>query len=126
MTYLLLIIGGVAGALLRFHGTRLIQARIANRFPFGTFAINISGSFAFGLLYGLVGAAPSSAGQAMLTLFGTGFCGAYTTFSSFGYETVQLWRTDHVRAAVMNMLSQPVLGLLGAWVGVTLGARFAF
>ncbi len=122
MTYLLLIVGGVAGALARFHGTRLVQARLSHHFPLGTFSINLSGSFALGLLYGLVGAAPSSAGQAMLLLFGTGFCGAYTTFSSFGWETVNLWRTHHPRAALLNLLAQPVLGLLGAWLGITLGA----
>ena len=123
MTFALLILGGIAGALCRYHGSRLLQARLAHPFPLATFLINVSGSVALGLCYGFVGSQPTLRGQQFMLLFGTGFCGAYTTFSSFAFETVQLWRTHHPAQVFVNILAQPILGLLGAWLGLWLGAR---
>lgn len=123
MTYLLLIIGGIAGALSRFHGARILQARLGSTFPFGTFVINLTGSFVLGLLGGWLAVHPVSWGQSISLLLGTGFCGAYTTFSSFSFETVQLWRAGSPGRALANLLSQPVLGLCLAWLGLVLGTR---
>ena len=122
MTYFLLVVGGVAGAWSRYYGTRLIQAHF--RFPLATLLINVGGSLALGLIYGLIGSQPTLQGQRMLLLLGTGYCGAYTTFSSFAFETLQLWRTHHPAEAIANIVLQPVLGLLGAWVGFWLGTQF--
>jgi CrcB protein len=124
VTFFLLVVGGVAGAWSRYYGTRLIQGHVAHRFPLATLLINVSGSLALGLIYGLIGSQPTLRGQHMLLLFGTGFCGAYTTFSSFAFETLQLWRTHHHAEAIANIIVQPVLGLLGAWLGLWLGTRF--
>jgi CrcB protein len=123
MTYFLLMIGGVAGALARYHGARLVQARAGGDFPLGTFLINLSGSFALGMLVGLVATHPGWPARQLSLLLGTGFCGAYTTFSSFGWETIQLWRQGTPRQALFNLLGQPLLGGLAAAAGLLLGAR---
>lgn len=121
MTYVLLAVGGVIGALGRYHAARLVQARIGDAFPLGTLLINLSGSLALGALTGL-GArhAPWLPRDASL-LLGTGVCGSYTTFSSFGYETVQLWRQGRSGRACVNIAGQLVLGALAAWLGIVAG-----
>lgn len=123
MAYLLLAIGGVAGALSRYHGARFVHARTQNDFPLGTLLINVSGSFILGLLLSLLAAHPHWPGKQLSLLFGTGFCGAYTTFSSFGFETIQLWREGTPRRAICNVLGQPLLAGLAAWSGILLGRQ---
>lgn len=123
MSVVLLAVGGVLGALSRYHGARLVQARLQGNFPLGTFLINVSGSFALGTLLGAVAAHPGWPATALTLLFGAGFCGAYTTFSSFAFETIQLWRQGDPRRAVLNLLAQPLLGGLAALIGMLLGAR---
>ncbi len=124
MTYLLLALGGIVGALCRHHGTRLIQTHIRIAFPLGTFLINLSGSFGLGLLVGVLAQHPTWPIGSLSLLFGTGFCGAYTTFSSFAFETCQLWRQAQYRRAWLNLVSQPLLGAIAAWVGIAVGRRW--
>jgi len=123
LTYLLLVIGGVIGALGRYHGARWVHAKVPGTFPLGTLLINLSGSLTLGILGGLLAAHPNwPAGE--LTLFlGVGLCGAYTTFSSFAVETVQLWRQGQRQQALFNLVAQPLLGGLAAWLGLLAGAR---
>lgn len=122
MSYLLLALGGALGALCRYHGGRIIHSRIATTFPLGTFVINLSGSFLLGLLAGLLGRHPGWLVEDFNLLFGIGFCGAYTTFSSFAFETIQLWRQDQHRHAIANLLGQPLLGSCVAWLGLLIGS----
>lgn len=121
MTYVLLAVGGVIGALGRYHTARLVQARIGDAFPLGTLLINLSGSLVLGALTGLVARQALWFPQEASLLLGTGVCGAYTTFSSFGYETVQLWRQGRSRRAIVNIVGQLVLGTLAAWLGIIVG-----
>ncbi|UJW31322.1 CrcB family protein [Saccharothrix sp. AJ9571] len=88
MTALLVALGGAAGAVLRYLVGRALNAR----FPWGTFAVNVTGSALLGFLAGTTGAT-----QALL---GTGLCGALTTYSTFGYETVGLFTKGHRARAV--------------------------
>ena len=100
-------LGGALGALLRYGTTRALDAEA---FPYGTLAVNVVGSFALGLLtFGGVG------GDAAL-LLGVGACGAYTTFSSFAYDTVRMAETGDPRGGVTNALGT----LLAALVAVGL------
>ncbi|TYP74876.1 fluoride efflux transporter CrcB [Paenibacillus methanolicus] len=109
-------LGGVAGTLARFYGGKWMNARTGSSFPWGTWAINISGSLLLGILFGLHEAGRLSEGV-WLTL-GTGFCGAYTTFSTFGHETVQLVSNGQTRRAALYVLSSVVLGLASAGLGL--------
>ena len=106
--------GGVLGALSRFA----VGSAIADRRR-DTLAVNVLGSFALGALV-----ATLAEDAALLTLFGTGFCGAFTTFSSFAVETVELYERGARREAVGNAATNLVGALLavdlGGWLATTL------
>jgi CrcB protein len=114
-------LGGTAGALARFFLDGVVRSRVATRVPLGTVTINLTGSFALGLLTGLVmyqGAAPL-----LITVAGTGFCGGYTTFSTASFETVQLLREGELGLGLLNAgitlggaLAAGALGLALAWI----------
>ncbi len=118
MTLLLVLLGGAAGAPARYLTDRYVQARHDSVFPWGTYAVNVAGSFVLGAL--LSGAAHAGLPQWLLTLGGTGFCGALTTFSTFGFETIRLVEDGSWLAAVGNVLASVVSGLaacaLGWWL----------
>jgi fluoride exporter len=95
-----------------------VQNRTGSELPWGTCVVNISGSFVLGLLSGLALYHAFSA-DAKLVL-GTGFCGAYTTFSTFTYETVRLAETGLSRAAIRNVAVNTGGCLLAAGAGLAL------
>jgi fluoride exporter len=111
MTVLLVALGAAVGAPLRYLIDRAVQSRHETAFPWGTFAVNMLGSF-------LLGALISISGTAGYALLGTGFCGALTTYSTFGFETVGLARTRARGAALLNVLASVAVGLLCAWLGI--------
>ena len=116
MTVLLVALGAAVGAPLRYLTDRLVQARHDSVFPWGTLAVNTVGSF----LLGLLAAGLSAHGlppQAMAVL-GVGFCGALTTYSTFGYETVRLVEDGAWFYACANVLASVVAGLGAAFCGV--------
>jgi fluoride exporter len=123
MMYVLLAIGGVLGALCRYHVARYVQTRVKYNFPLGTLLINVSGSFGLGLLIGLITLHPNWPVDPLRFGFSIGFFAAYTTFSSFAFETVELWRQSRQRMAVYNLTLQPVLGVLAAWAGLLAGTN---
>jgi fluoride exporter len=89
-------------------------------FPWGTAVVNISGSFVLGVITGL--ALYHGLGVDSKLVFGTGFCGAYTTFSTFSYETVRLAEGGATRAAIRNVAVNTAGGLLAAAVGLAIMA----
>lgn len=103
-------LGGVLGALAR----HLLGERIDRR-TYDTLAVNVVGSF----LLGLLTAGPF--GTTLTLAFGTGFCGAFTTFSTFAFETTRLAEEGRRRRAILN----GTVNLLGALVAVGLGAGVA-
>jgi CrcB protein len=119
MTALLVLAGGAVGAPLRYLTDLMVQARHDTLFPWGTFTVNVVGS----LVLGGVAASVQIAGAAswVQPLVGTGFCGALTTFSTFGYETVRLSEEGETMAAVANVAASLAAGLAAAASGWWLG-----
>lgn len=116
MTLLLVVLGAGIGAPARYLIDRAIQSRHDSVFPWGTFAANISGSF----LLGLLAATTLNASSGVLALLGTGLCGALTTYSTFGYETLRLIQQRAHMLAVFNLAASIVAGFGAAYLGVAL------
>lgn len=116
MTVLLVLLGGAAGAPTRFLLDRWVQTRHASMLPWGTFTVNAAGSLLLGLTAGTVSA--TGGPDWVLALVGTGFCGALTTFSAFGFETVRLVEEGEVPGALLNVMGSVGVGLaccVGGW-----------
>jgi CrcB protein len=109
VTLLLVLAGGAIGAPLRYLTDLFVQSRHDSVFPWGTLAVNVAGSLILGLLAGAADAAAVS--DWVLTLVGTGFCGALTTFSTFGYETLRLVEDGSYSQAALNAAVSILLGL---------------
>ncbi|MEV4412445.1 fluoride efflux transporter CrcB [Catellatospora sp. NPDC049609] len=118
MTVLLVALGAAVGAPLRYLVDRAVQARHDSVFPWGTLTVNVAGSFILGLLAG--GAAAGAVPGSLTAALGTGFCGALTTYSTFGYETLRLAETGATRLALLNVTISVAFGLLAAAAGYLL------
>ena len=119
MNVVLVVLGAVVGAPVRYLTDRAIQARYGTAFPWGTLTVNVLGSFVLGLITGAVlgGAAPNS----VRLLVGVGFCGALTTYSTFGYETLRLFEKGGGRGhAVANVVVSVSAALGAALIGAGL------
>ncbi|MEV0826939.1 fluoride efflux transporter CrcB [Nonomuraea rubra] len=114
MTVLLIVLGAAVGAPLRYLADRAVQARHDTVFPWGTLAVNVAGSALLGFLAAL------PAGGTVWALAGTGFCGALTTYSTMGYETVRLVEEGARFHAVANAVASVVAGLGAAYCGAAL------
>jgi CrcB protein len=109
--------GSAAGGVARFLLGTAIQQRAGGAFPIGTLLVNLTGSLLLGFLLRWALGVPSVSPEmrAMLT---TGFCGGYTTFSTFSYETVALMEEGDWRRAALYMAASVALSLLGAFLGI--------
>lgn len=114
MTVVMVVLGGAIGAPMRYLLDIFVQSRHDSVFPWGTFTVNVLGSLVLGVTAAAVLAldAPSW----VLVLVGTGLCGALTTFSTFGFETIRLLEEGSVLAAATNCVASLVIGL-GACAG---------
>lgn len=122
MTYLLVGIGGALGAMARHAVNHLIhQHLLSARFPWGIFAINVAGSFAIGLLGGLLASERLAWGYPMRTLVIVGVLGGFTTFSSFSFDTLALSREGLQAQALWNVVGQVGFSLLAVWIGYGVG-----
>ncbi|WP_406213284.1 fluoride efflux transporter CrcB [Streptomyces canus] len=118
MNWLLVVTGAMVGAPLRYLTDRAVQSRHDSLFPWGTFAVNVTGCLILGLLTGAV--AEGAAGSHLQLLLGTGLCGALTTYSTFSYETLRLSETGARLYAAANVAASVVAGLGAAFAGVAL------
>ncbi len=114
MTPLLMALAGGLGAGSRYSLDAWLRPRFSSRLPWSTLLINITGSFALGLVLGI------GASSAWLTIAGTGFLGGYTTFSTASVETVHLALDGRRTAAAVNALAMLALGVAAAAVGYVL------
>ncbi len=125
MTRLLAVaLGGAFGAMSRYLVSGWV-ARLTHEsaFPYGTLVVNVTGSFLLGLMMGLGGEGRLLLPPAVRVVVGIGFLGAFTTFSTFSYETVEALRIGDFRVAIGNTVLSVVTALGACWLGLELGTR---
>ncbi|TVP43853.1 MAG: CrcB family protein [Gemmatimonadales bacterium] len=120
MTMLLVAAGGSLGAIARYLVDFWVVSRGISRVPLGTVVVNVSGSFALGLLVGVLGT--TGGPDWILTLVGTGFLAAYTTFSTWMFEAARLVQRGAWSAALVHLSATVVLGVAFAGAGLWLGS----
>ena len=108
-------LGGFAGAIARFWLGEYIGNRMGTRFPYGTFAINISGSFLIGLVVTVL-AERTHWNMSWRYLIPIGFIGAYTTFSTFELEAFESMRDGQILIAFLNVALSVVIGFIAVWL----------
>lgn len=124
MHILLIGVGGFCGAVARYAVDRWITDAARTAFPWGTLAINVSGSFVLGLLFALTAERGPLPEELRLPL-GVGFLGAYTTFSTFALESLRLAESGSWSLAIANVTGSVILGLAAVLLGVAIGRAIA-
>lgn len=125
MTYVYIIAGAAIGAPLRYFLGGRVQAATGGIFPSGTLVVNLVGCLAIGILFGFAEARDAPLSREARLFLVTGLLGGFTTFSSFGWETVALLRDDDIGLALLNVAFSVGAGLVAVWAGFA-GARFVF
>lgn len=120
LAWLAFIAAAGVGAPLRYVVGRAVQRRTSGALPLGTLVVNVSGSFVLGVVSGL--ALYHGFPDEPKVVLGTGFCGAYTTFSTFSFDTINLLEAGNTAAALRNALGTTVACLLAAAAGLALSA----
>ncbi|HLR37589.1 MAG TPA: fluoride efflux transporter CrcB [Chitinophagaceae bacterium] len=111
--------GGFVGSVFRYLVQLFISKHFVSPFPWPTFAVNIVGCLLIGMLYALADRGQVMTPELRLLLV-TGFCGGFTTFSSFAFDNVNLLQQGYVFHAFLYILVSVVLGILFAYLGVFL------
>jgi CrcB protein len=119
MRILLLIgTGSFIGGVLRYSISQFVQTKFLSAFPFGTFAVNIIGCFAIGMVFAL--SEKTNMSPEMRLFLATGICGGFTTFSAFSNETFSLMRDGQLFYASAYITSSVLFGLLATFIGYSL------
>ena len=121
--YLAVAAGGALGAVLRYYLGSTVLGRVAAPFPTATFVINVTGSFVIGFFLTLATERVHMSPHLRLAV-AVGFVGAYTTFSTFEYETAKLIEDGDVTRALLNVVLSFVVGLLAVWLGIFAARKF--
>ncbi|MBM3223285.1 MAG: fluoride efflux transporter CrcB [Candidatus Tectomicrobia bacterium] len=123
MDYLVVGLGGFLGANVRYLVAHWVGVRYGTSFPYGTLVINVSGSFLIGLFLALITERLQVEPHWRL-FFSVGFLGAYTTFSTFSFESLVLLQHGWWLLGLMNILGSVLLGLGAALAGMALARLF--
>jgi fluoride exporter len=123
LKYVVVGVGGFLGAIARYALGAYIGGRYGLRFPLGTFVINVSGSFLLGLILTVL--ARTTASAYWRYLIPIGFIGAYTTFSTFEYETLRAIQDGQVMTGLLNVGLSLVVGFIAVWAGLATGRALA-
>jgi len=118
--YLVVGLGGFLGAIARFWLGGYVSSKMGSRFPYGTFLINCSGSFLIGFILTLL-AERTHWSPNWRYLIPIGFIGAYTTFSTFEYETFRVIQDGEFLIAFLNVVLSLFVGFVSVWLGVIVG-----
>jgi fluoride exporter len=113
-------VAGSLGAVSRYWLDGVVSRWATGAFPWGTFVVNISGCFVIGFLSAVL-TGKFLAQPALRTAVLVGFVGAYTTFSTFAYQSFQLARGGAVALAFANLAGSVLAGLVAVWLGTTIG-----
>jgi len=116
-------IAGALGTLARFALAALVQNFSGGKFPWGTLAVNVIGCFLFGLVFILAEEKNLIPAQVKVVVL-VGFMGAFTTFSTFGFETTALIHAGDLGPALLNILGQNLAGVVAVTVGIFLARSF--
>lgn len=108
-------IGGFVGSIFRYLISHYINISTHSTFPFGTLTVNVVGSFLIGII--IAAALEGDLNKSMRLLLATGFCGGFTTFSSFSYEFFSLLQHEQTGYAFLYAIASFVLGLAFVWLG---------
>lgn len=119
---LVIMLGGSLGALMRFIISSSVTEKIGSDFPYGTLTVNVLGSFAMGFLAMFLVERMGLDPLLRLGIF-VGFLGAFTTFSTFSMETLNLFEQGESLRALVNMFINVSLSVLAVWLGVILGKQ---
>jgi fluoride exporter len=116
---LLVGLGGLIGSVARYLVAILFAGQFASSFPLATFAVNIAGCFLIGILFALSdrGNILSPEWRVLLT---TGFCGGFTTFSTFSYESIKLMQDSEFLYLGLNVVLSVVIGFAATYLGILL------
>lgn len=117
--FILVGIGGFLGSICRYWSASLFTRVFPSPFPYGTLIVNITGCLLIGIFYGL-SEHYRWFNPSLRILLTTGFCGGFTTFSSFAYENVSLLQTSHYLAFALYCVASVLLGLLAVLAGLAL------
>ncbi len=120
MKYFMIALGGSLGAIARYAVGSYVGNRMGARFPYGTFLVNMSGSFVIGLVMTIM-AERSQMSRNWLYLVPIGFIGAYTTFSTFEFETLRLAQDGQAVYAMLNVVASVIVGFAMVWIGMVAG-----
>lgn len=118
-TIILIGIGGLLGSIARYLAASFFTKALPSTFPYGTFIVNIVGCLLIGIFYGLSERYDWFSPDLRL-LLATGFCGGFTTFSSFAYENISLLQTSEYLTFASYSIGSFAVGLLAAFGGLAL------
>lgn len=117
---LLVALGGAVGGVARYLVSRAVQGTLLSTFPFGTMTANVLGCLVIGLVYGLADGDGAPVGADLKLLLTVGFCGGFTTFSTFMNETLTLARGGEALMSALYVGASVALGLLAVMAGFQL------